>query len=104
MALATEVHNALPRQQIKYSCKASASMVNGRFHIARCMISSPFTAPPPARKGDIFGTDGNAGFGVLKASEVSRVVRALPFVLDGIPGCTATLFVNSLLRCELEPC
>ena len=60
---------------------------NRMYTVACTMIVRPFHRPPKARNGHIVVQGDKAGYGKLKASELARLLRTLPHIVDSIAGC-----------------
>ena len=60
---------------------------NRRYITARTMTVSPFALPPAARNSHIVVQGEKAGYGKLKGSEVARLMRTLPHILESVEGC-----------------
>lgn len=73
------------------------SQANSRYNIARVMIIPPFARPPAPRGGHLVDKDRD-GFGKLKASELGRLLRTLPFIVESIRGSETSNAVLSLIR------
>lgn len=91
---------ATERSGSKLTIQGAVQETNAMYTIAREMTIAPFPAPPHARKGEIVNTASQVAYGKLKASEVGRLLRTLPHIVEAFRGCQNMHVTSGLIKCD----